>query len=283
MSTATAQQPADVRRAPRRLALPPTLAGRVGLVLLLAVGLLAVIGPEVAPYSPNRTVGVPYAPPGGGFLLGTDLLGRDVLSRALCGGRSVLVYAGVATILAYVAGLGIGLVAGYLRSWPDQVLMRGVDVLLSFPTLVFILLVTTAAGQGILPVVAATAIIQAPAIARIVRTVTLEQSVRGFVEAAVARGESALSVLRREILPNITRPLSADVGLRFTWSVLLIASVNFLGLGLQPPTADWGLMVSENRGGIAENPSAVLVPAAMLGLLTVAINLLSDSLAGGKQ
>lgn len=283
MSAATAQQPAHVRRAPRRLALPPTLAGRVGLVLLLAVGLLAFIGPAFAPYNPSKSVGAPYAPPGGGFLLGTDFLGRDVLSRVLYGGHTVLVYAGVATILAYVAGLGIGLVAGYLRSWPDQVLMRGVDVLLSFPVLVFILLVTTAAGQGILPVVFATAIIQAPAIARIVRTVTLEQSVRGFVEAAVARGESALSVLRREILPNITRPLSADVGLRFTWSVLLIASVNFLGLGLQPPTADWGLMVSENRGGIAENPSAVLVPAAMLGLLTVAISLLSDSLAGGKQ
>jgi peptide/nickel transport system permease protein len=281
--SAMAQHPVIKQRPTRRLALPPTLAGQVGLALLLAVVLLALIGPELAPYGPGQTVGAPYAPPGGRFLLGTDFLGRDVLSRSLNGGRSVLVYAGLATILAYLAGLGAGLVAGYLRSWPDQVLMRAVDVLLSFPTLVFILLVTTAAGQGILPVMVATAIIQAPAIARIVRTATLEQSVRGFVEAAVARGESALSVLHREILPNIARPLSADVGLRFTWSVLLIASVNFLGLGLQPPAADWGLMVSENRGGIGVNPAAVLVPAAMLGLLTVAINLLSDSLAGGRQ
>jgi peptide/nickel transport system permease protein len=281
--SAMAQHPVIKQRPTRRLALPPTLAGQVGLALLLAVVLLALIGPELAPYGPSQTVGAPYAPPGGRFLLGTDFLGRDVLSRSLNGGRSVLVYAGLATILAYLAGLGAGLVAGYLRSWPDQVLMRAVDVLLSFPTLVFILLVTTAAGQGILPVMVATAIIQAPAIARIVRTATLEQSVRGFVEAAVARGESALSVLHREILPNIARPLSADVGLRFTWSVLLIASVNFLGLGLQPPAADWGLMVSENRGGIGVNPAAVLVPAAMLGLLTVAINLLSDSLAGGRQ
>jgi len=205
------------------------------------------------------------------------------LSRVLFGGRTVLIYAGLATILAYLAGLAFGLFAGYLRGWPDQALMRSVDVLLSFPALVFILLVSTAAGQGIIPVMVATAIIQAPAIARIVRTATLEQSVRGFVEAAVARGESAISVLRREILPNIARPLSADVGLRFTWSVLLIASVNFLGLGLQPPAADWGLMVSENWGGIGANPAAVLVPAALLGLLCGAINLLSDSLAGGRQ
>jgi peptide/nickel transport system permease protein len=271
------------QRATRRLAVPPTLAGKVGLILLAAIVLLALAGPELAPYSPRLTVGAPYAPPGGRFLLGTDFLGRDVLSRSLSGGRSVLVYAGLATILAYLAGLGFGLFAGYLRSWPDQALMRTVDILLSFPALVFILLVSTAAGQGILPVMVATAIIQAPAIARIVRTATLEQSVRGFVEAAVARGESAVSVLRREILPNIARPLSADVGLRFTWSVLLIASVNFLGLGLQPPAADWGLMVSENWGGIGANPAAVLVPAGLLGLLCVAINLLSDSLAGGKQ
>jgi len=128
-------------------------------------------------------------------------------------------------------------------------------------------------------VVAATAVIQMPPIARIVRTATVEQSVRGFVEAAVARGESMVSVLAREILPNLARPLSADIGLRFTWSVLLIASVNFLGLGLQPPASDWGLMVSENRAGIGLNPWAVVVPALLLGALTVGINLLSDSIA----
>jgi peptide/nickel transport system permease protein len=283
MITGVAEDLDIKQRAKRRLALPPTRAGKIGLIMLAAVVLLALAGPELAPYSPRLTVGAPYAPSGGHFLLGTDVLGRDVLSRVLFGGRTVLIYAGLATILAYLAGLAFGLFAGYLRGWPDQALMRSVDVLLSFPALVFILLVSTAAGQGIIPVMVATAIIQAPAIARIVRTATLEQSVRGFVEAAVARGESAISVLRREILPNIARPLSADVGLRFTWSVLLIASVNFLGLGLQPPAADWGLMVSENWGGIGANPAAVLVPAALLGLLCVAINLLSDSLAGGRQ
>lgn len=266
-----------------RRVVPPTLSGRIGLVLLVVVVLVALAGPEFAPDDPNRTLGTPYASPDGRFLLGTDFLGRDVLSRVLSGGRSVLLYAGIATILAYLGGLVVGMVAGYLRSWPDQVLMRGVDVLLSFPTLVFVLLLATAASRGIVAVMVATAIIQLPAIARIVRTATLEQSVRGFVEAAVARGEGAVSVLSREILPNIARPLSADVGLRFTWSVLLIASVNFLGLGLQPPAADWGLMVSENRGGLGTNPPAVLVPAALLGLLTIAINLISDALAGAKQ
>lgn len=266
-----------------RVSLPRSISGRIGLVLVLLIVLAAFVGPLLAGHSPDETIGAPYAPPGGKALLGTDFLGRDVLSRALYGGRSVLVYSTIATVCAYIGGLTIGLVAGYARSWVDPVLMRGVDVLLSFPALVFILLVAAGLGRGIGAVVVATAIIQLPAIARIIRTAALEQSVKGFVEAAVARGESSFAVLRREILPNIARPISADIGLRFTWSVLLIASVNFLGLGLQPPAADWGLMVSENRGGIALNPSSVLLPAALLGLLTIAINLVSDSLSGVKE
>ena len=156
--------------------------------------------------------------------------------------------------------------------------MRAVDVLLAFPSLVFLLLLAAAFGRGIGPVVWATALIQATAIARIIRTAALEQSVRGFVEAAVARGDSTRSVLFREILPNIYGTIAADVGLRFTWSVLLIASVNFLGLGMQPPDADWGLMISENRGGINLNAWAVLAPAAALGTLTVAITMVTDAL-----
>jgi ABC-type dipeptide/oligopeptide/nickel transport system permease subunit len=155
--------------------------------------------------------------------------------------------------------------------------MRVVDVLMAFPSLVFILLLAAALGRGIWPIVLATALIQATAVVRIIRTATLEQSVRGFVEAAVARGEKTPTIVVREILPNITPTLAADIGLRFTWSVLLIASVNFLGLGLQPPSPDWGLMVSENRGGMNLNPLAVLAPAAVLGVLTVSINMISDA------
>jgi ABC-type dipeptide/oligopeptide/nickel transport system permease subunit len=253
-------------------------------VLLIAVVAVALLGPLLA-HQPSRSVGAPFSPPSGHDLLGTDLLGRDVLARVLAGGRSVLLYSGLATLFAYAVGITVGLAAGYLRTWVDPALMRTVDVLLSFPSMVFILLFATAFGRGIGSVVVATAVIQLPAIARIIRTATLDQSRRGYVEAALLRGESSLAVLRRDILPNITRTLSADVGLRFTWSVLLIAGVNFLGLGLQPPHADWGLMVSENRAGmnIALNPWAVLAPALLLGLLTVAINLLSDALSGEKR
>ncbi|WP_033287621.1 ABC transporter permease [Amycolatopsis jejuensis] len=266
-------------RTVRRIALPATVSGRIGLVLAVLVLAVALFGPFVTPFDPDRTFGTPFAPPDAHFLLGTDFLGRDVLSRLLSGGRSVLLYAGIATVLAYAAAFVIGLVAGYCGSWIDQVLMRTADMLLAFPMMVFVLLVAAGVGRDIGPVVLATAIIQVPSIARVIRTATLEQTVRGFVEAALARGESTFSVLRREILPNLARPIAADAGLRFTSSVLLIAGVNFLGLGLQPPIADWGLMVSENRPGVDTNPLAMLIPAALLGLLTVAINLFGDSLA----
>ena len=252
----------------RRSALPAGLAGRAGLGLLALLVGVALLGPLLATGDPDAPVGVPFAQPGVNGVLGTDYLGRDVLTRLLYGGRSVLLYAGIA----------LGLVAGYLRSWVDPALMRSADLLQSFPALVFILLVAAAVGTGTTPVVVGTAIIQAPFIARIVRTATLQQSVRGFVEAAVARGERTLAILRREILPNISGTIAADVGLRFTASVILIASVNFLGLGLQPPAADWGLMVSENRAGIGANAAAMLAPAALLGALTVAISLAGDAL-----
>ncbi|MCD9592075.1 ABC transporter permease [Streptomyces solisilvae] len=263
--------------------IPASPSGKAGLTILVVVLAVALLGPLAAPDQPDLTVGIPYAPPSRAHWLGLDFLGRDVLSRVLYGGLTVVFYAGIATIAAYTVGLLAGLLAGYSRTWLATVLMRSTDVLLSFPALVFLILLATAFGPGITGIVVATAIIQLPPIIRIVRSATLEQSVRGYVEAAVSRGESTLSVLRREILPNIARPLSADVGVRFSWSVLLIASVNFLGLGLQPPASDWGLMVSENRGGIATNPAVMLVPAALLGALTLGINLLGDALAGGKE
>ena len=266
-----------------RVRLPKSRGGRVGLGLLIGIVSVALFGPYFAPYSPTETLGVPYSPPGSVTVLGLDFLGRDVLSRVLYGGRSVLWFAGVATFLAYVVGLAVGLLAGYRRSWLDGWLMRGMDVLLAFPTLIFILVMSNAFSRGIAAVVVATAVIQIPPIARIVRAATVEQSVRGYVEAAITRGESMVSVLRREILPNLARTLAADVGLRFTWSVLLIASVNFLGLGLQPPSADWGLMISENRAGIGLNPLAVVAPALLLGGLTVAINLVGDSLSSEPE
>ncbi len=251
----------------------------VGLVLLVAVVGIALFGPFFSPDPPDKTVGLPFEEPTAAHPLGTDFLGRDGLSRVLWGGRSVLALAGLATVLAYAGGAAVGLAAGYTRGWLDGLLMRGADVLLSFPALLFILVVVTGAGTSKAVLVATVAIVQLPLIARVVRTATLEQSVRGFVEAAEARGEGWLSVLRREILPNIVTPIMADLPLRFTYSIILVASVNFLSLGLQPPAADWGLMISENRDGLTLNPYVILVPAALIALLTISVNLLGDSLA----
>jgi ABC-type dipeptide/oligopeptide/nickel transport system permease subunit len=181
--------------------------------------------------------------------------------------------------VAYALGLGIGLVAGYSRSLVDPLLMRGVDVMLAFPPLLFLLVLIAGAGTGTTVLVIGVAAIQAPSISRIVRTATLEVSTRGYVEAGIARGERAFAVIGREVLPNILAPVLVDAGLRFTYSILIIASVNFLGLGLQPPNSDWALMISENRTYIQLNPWSVIVPAAMIGLLTIGINLTGDAIA----
>jgi peptide/nickel transport system permease protein len=256
-----------------------TPAGMVGVLLLTLVVLVALIGPFFAEHSPAETIGLPFAGPGHGALLGTDALGRDALARTLWGGRSVLGLAGFATLIAYVAGAAIGLAAGYMQGPADALLMRGVDVLVSVPALLFILVLVTGAGTSNGTLVAAVAVVQAPLIARVVRSATLEQSVRAFVEAAVARGERASAIVVREIVPNIVPSVMADAGLRLTYSIILVASVNFFGLGLQPPAADWALMISENRAGFDLNPWVIVAPAAMIALLTIAVNLIGDAVA----
>jgi ABC-type dipeptide/oligopeptide/nickel transport system permease subunit len=153
------------------------------------------------------------------------------------------------------------------------------DVLLAFPPILFLLVVATGAGQSLVALVIAIAIIHVPSIARVVRTAALETSVRGYVEAAVARGDRTRVILRREILPNIWGPVTADAGPRFTVSILLVAAVNFLGLGLSPPAADWAMMISENRSGITINPWAVIAPALLIAVLTVSVNVVADSIA----
>jgi peptide/nickel transport system permease protein len=254
-------------------------SGAIGLTVVVLVVAIAFLGRYVAPHDPSMPVGAPLSGPSSTAHLGTDFLGRDVLSRLLYGGRSVIGLAAAATILAYVVGLAIGLIAGYTRSKVDPILMRTVDVMLAFPPLLFLLVLITGAGSGVGVLILGVAAIQAPSISRIVRTATLEVTVRGYVEAAVARGERAAAVVVREVLPNILAPVLVDAGLRFTYSILIIASVNYLGLGLQPPASDWALLISENREYIALNVWAVLAPAAMIALLTIGVNLMGDAIA----
>ena len=262
-----------------RLLFLRTRTGLLGALLLAFVLGVALLGPLFAPHAPDEPIGIPLTGPAEGQPFGTDFLGRDVLSRVLWGGRSVLLLAGAATVLAYLAGGVVGLLAGYNRNLTDGLLMRFVDVLLSVPPLIFLLVLATGAGTSEVVLVLGVALVQAPLVSRIVRTATVEQSVRGFVEAAVARGERTSAIVRREILPNIVGPIAADAGLRFTYSILLVASVNFLGLGLQPPAADWALIISENRSGLDLNPYVIAVPAILIALLTIGLNLVGDSVA----
>ena len=253
--------------------------GAVGLAVLVFVLLVALFGPFVAPHSPGRPIGIPYEGPSVEALLGTDFLGRDVLSRVLWGGRSVIALAGLSVLIAYAGGLAVGLAAGYSRGLLDPILMRSADVLLSLPALLFLLVLVTGLGSSRTVLVVGVALIQMPLVARIIRSATQTQSIRGFVEAAAARGERTSAILGRELLPNIVPTIAADVGLRLAYAIILVASVNFLGLGLQPPDADWGLMVSENRSGLNLNPLAVLAPATMIALLTIAVNMVGDAVA----
>ncbi len=265
----------------RRLSFTRSWSVRIGLTVLAFVLGVAFIGPYFAPFSPSAIPGIPFSPPSRTFWLGNDYLGEDVFSRVLSGGRTVILYGALATLMAYAVGGTIGLLAGFTRTRLDDLLMRAMDVLLAFPPILFLLVVATGAGANIYALVIAIAIIHVPSIARILRAATLEVSVRGYVEAASARGDRTHVILRREILPNIWGPIVADGGPRFTVSILLVAAVNFLGLGVSPPAADWALMISENRAGITINAWAVVAPALMIAALTVSINLIADAIASG--
>ena len=262
-----------------RLRFARTGYGKVGLAGSLLLLALIAVGPLLAPHDPSAIAGLPLQHASRQFPLGTDGLGRDVLSRVLWGGRSIVGLSVLATSLAYAAGASIGLLAGYTKSILDPLLMRAMDVLLAVPPLLFLLVLATGAGRSIPVLVLGVATVHVPSIARIVRASTQEVATHGYVEAAVARGERLPALLGREILPNVLGTVLADAGIRLTASILILASVNFLGLGLQPPAADWALMISENRGGIALNSLAVAAPALLIAFLTISVNLVADAVA----
>jgi peptide/nickel transport system permease protein len=251
--------------------------GIVGLVILAFVLAVALIGPLVAPHSLAVPVGPPGNPPGPGIPLGTDYLGRDVLSRLLHGGTAVLVISLIASGFIYFIGIGVGMTAGLARSVLDPILMRTVDVFLVFPPLMLLLLLIAGAGTGEVVLILGIVLVLFPGVARIVRTATLEVSTNAYIEAAVARGERTVAIMRREVLPNITPAIVADVGVRFSAVIILAASVNFLGLGQKPPAANWGLMIAENLQIVSANIWSVLAPAIMLALLTISVNLIGDA------
>ena len=255
---------------------------RFGMIVIAIYILFAVFAPWIAPHGEAEVFAVPYAPWGGEHLLGTDQIGRDIYSRMIYGARNTVGIALVTTILAFVIGGGLGLAAAINRSWLDQLLSRGVDVLMAIPSLIFALVLLSIFGSSAINLILIIAILDSTRVFRLTRSVAVNVVVMDYVEAARLRGEGLGWIMRREILPNILPPLVAEFGLRFCFVFLTIAALSFLGVGIQPPTADWGSMVRENASLIQfaqydlKAGLTPLLPASAIALLTVAVNFVVD-------
>jgi peptide/nickel transport system permease protein len=257
-----------------------TPRGAIGLTVAGLVVLLAIVGPWLAPHNPTLTVTETFGTPGGGNgLLGGDVLGRDVFSRVLAGGRTLLGMAAAATVLGVGLGVMLGVTAAYLGKWRDGLIMRVVDVFLAFPQIVFALLLVSVAGSHAWLVILAVGISHAPQVARVVRAAALDVCERDFVKAVELYDTPSFRVMAGEVLPNILSVVMVELGLRFTYSILIIASMAFLGFGVTPPAPNWGLMINENRIGLVVNPWAVIVPAGLIAVLTVGLNTFTDAIA----
>jgi peptide/nickel transport system permease protein len=254
--------------------------GAIGLALASLVVLVAVIGPSVAPNSPYVDGDtLDFARPSGQFLLGGDFLGRDVLSRVLNGGWQLLIMAACATAIGVILGAVAGVSAAYLRGVSDGIIMRAVDVILSFPQLVFALLLLSLLGPKLWLITLAVGVSHAPQVARVLRSATLDLSERDFVKAAELQGMGSPKVMRKEILPNLVSPLMVETGLRLTYSIVIMAGLAFLGFGPTPPAANWGTMIYENQEGLSLNPWAVIAPAVLIAVLTIGTNMFTDAFA----
>jgi peptide/nickel transport system permease protein len=260
----------------RILSRTPILAWTALIVVLLYLT-AAVFAPLIAPYGEAEIVSrEPFGPWSEQFLLGTDQLGRDILSRLVYGARNTLGIALVTTLLAFAIGVSLGTTAALARGWLDQVVSRAVDILMAIPQLVFALVLLTIFGTSIPNLILIMAVLDSTRAYRLTRAIAMNVVVLDFVEAAELRGESRLWILAREILPNIMPTLVAEFGLRFCFVFLTIAALSFLGVGIQPPVADWGSMVRENATLITYGDPTPLLPAAAIAVLTVSINVLVD-------
>jgi peptide/nickel transport system permease protein len=260
------------------------LSLRIGALILFVHVVVAVTGPFWAPFGYSQMgTGMPLAPAGLTHLFGVDQLGRDVFSRVVHGGRIVLLLSLSGTALGLVIGSAVGLLSGYLGGILDDIVQRLLEVLISIPFLVLALLAMVAAGPELsgnpLLVVFVVALVYAPRIARMARTAAIEISTRDFVTIARLRGETALSVMRRELLPNATGILLVEFALRAGYAPVLIGSLGFLGFGLRPPTPEWGLMISENRSLLMIAPATVIGPGLALASLVVGLNLFTEGVA----
>lgn len=268
---------ASPERAPAARPVPPQLVA--GGALAGAIILLVLLAPAIAPYPYDEFHAASrFAPPSAAFWLGTDEFGRDVLSRVLLGGRLSLAMGFGATLLSFAVGVPAGLAAGFFRGRIDEALMRGADVLMAIPPVLLGLLILAVTPPSLWKTAAAVGIVYIPPVARIARSLALALGEEEFVMAARARGEGTAYILFAEILPNAWPPLIVEAGLRVSYAILLGSALSFLGLGAQPPSSDWGLMISEARDFINQAPWIALVPGMAMCLLVIGINLAGDGL-----
>lgn len=264
----------DSAREPRR---PLPFQLRLGLAITGTIVLVALLAPWIAPH-PWDTVSIRtrFLPPDATYWLGTDEFGRDVLSRVLMGGRLSLAMGVTATLVSLAVGVPVGLAAGYFRGWVDEVLMRAADVLMAIPAIMLGLLVLAVTPPTLWKTALAVGFVYIPPIARLTRSVTLQLAEEEFIQAARARSESTGWILFREILPNAWPPLIVEASLRVSYAILLGSALSFLGLGAQPPSSDWGLMIAEARSFLDRAPWIALAPGFALCLLVIGVNLLGD-------
>ena len=252
------------------------LSAKLGLVTIAAYLFVAIFAPVVAPYSETEILGGAYELWSEKYPLGTDNLGRDMLSRLIFGARNTIGIALAAVVIAFAIGGVTGMLSAILGGWYDTIISRIVDILMAIPGLVFALLILTVLGTTITTLVLVIAVLDSTRVYRITRAAAMNVAVMDFVEVARLRGEGLWWVIRKEILPNIMAPLLAEFGLRFCFVFLFIAALSFLGLGIQPPTADWGSMVRDNATLINYDDITPLLPATAIVVLTVAINFVVD-------
>jgi peptide/nickel transport system permease protein len=255
---------------------PASAAGAV--IVLLAI-LLTLLGRFIAPYGSSEQIAADArTPPSAAHWFGTDHLGRDVFSRVVLGAGEIVRLAGLGTLLAALAGTALGLLSGYAGGLADEALMRLFDALLAMPALLLALLLLGTLGASENSVLLVIVLVYTPIVARVVRSVVLPVKTRGYVEAARLQGESLGRILFREILPAALPALAVEAALRFSYAIFLVASLGFLGIGVQPPSPNWGLMVSEARDRVTQIPWALIYPAAAISLLVIGVNLFADGL-----
>jgi peptide/nickel transport system permease protein len=254
-------------------------ASAVGTTVFLIFLLTALFGPMIAPYRSNEQVASEARhPPSRLHPFGTDNLGRDVFSRVVLGSRDILSLAGLGTVLAVLSGATFGLISGYLGGIFDELLMRLFDSLLAMPALLLSLLLLGTLGPSRSSVLLVILIVYTPIVARVVRSVVLSVKPKGFVEAARIQGASLRRILFREILPSTLPALTVEAALRFSYAIFLVASLGFLGVGVQPPSPDWGLMVKEARIFVKQTPWALFFPGAAIAVVVIGVNLMADGL-----